>query len=587
MNIEVRVTTAKDGNGILEVVKNGQVYRLNSTYNPITEAEKFAKQYEDLEEDSVLLVFGFGNGIFADALMKACGNTTKVVFFEPCAKIVKCIMDWLDVASFCDNWNCEFVADLVGTERKEHLYIIQEFNKVLQKVVLYHKRNKVHFCILPKYKELFLEEYNQYWNKIEFYMQMLQANTQTARAIGHIAVENNINILKYIPNSYCVDSFVNIFPENMPAILVSAGPSLENNVKELQRAKDKALIVCVDSAVRYMLKENIFPDIIVTIDPRKELSLFDDQRIRDIPLVGVTDMSYKVLEKVQSKMLILASAKNPYIQKLYNEAGHQIGELESGGSVATTAYSLCRYLGFKRLILVGQDLALKDSQMYAGRQKLSMEDFQRELIEIEDVYGKNIYTTRDYYYYLKWFEQMTDLYPQMQLIDATEGGAKIKGTFIMTLQEAIDKYAKEEHDISKIIAGVKPVYNQERKCELIQRLIRDRDRYDELVKKLEYGIVLTRKGKKIVSSANGKNIEECLKINREIFNVCNMYEESDSNFLIQREIDATDLDNYLKLCERQQRGSNEEQYELMEQYFECILRAANSVKSIYDGLKFE
>lgn len=587
MSVDVRIAEAKDGNGILEVVKEGQTYRLNSIYKPFAEAEKFAKPYTDLEENSVLLVFGFGNGIFADALMKACGQTTKVIFYEPCEAVMECIKECLDVSSFCDSRNCELVTDGIASEQEEHIYAIAEFPIVLNHYVHYHQIKKIQFCVLPKYKELFPEQYTEYQGTIEFHTQMLYANKQTAEALGHITVENNINMLKYIPESYCADSFVNLFPENMPAILVSAGPSLEKNIKELRQAKGRTCIVCVDTAVRYMLRENILPDMIVTIDPRKELSLFDDERIREIPLVGVTDMSCRVLEKTQSKKLILTQTENPYIQNLYAKAGHQLGNFESGGSVATMAYSFCHYLGFKRLILVGQDLALTGNQMYAGKEKLSMDHFGRELIEVEDVYGETLYTTRDYYYYLKWFEQMVELHSEMQVIDATEGGAKIKGTLVMSLQEALAEYAKEEYHVSSIIESVEPVFRQEDRHDLIQKMLHDRRSYNYLVKKLEEGVSLAKKGIKMASATRQSNVQEYKKLNREMMKICEMYDASDANFLVQREIDAADLDNYIKLWEKELTVTTQEQYEIMQQYFECILRAAKSVKAVYDELEFE
>lgn len=587
MKIDVQVSVAKDGSEILEIVKDGQIYPMNSTYKPIAEAERFAKQYTDLEKDSILFVFGFGNGMFADAIKKACPESTIIVFYEPCAVMTEYLKENRNMSVLCDSGNdCIIVADGIVPEDKEGIYSLAEFPKVLQELVLYHNRDRVHYCILPKYKELFSKEYNQYLNTIELHMQRIQSNTQTTKAIGHIAVENNIHILKYLPDSYCADSFVNLFPENMPAILVSAGPSLEKNIGYLKQAKGRALIVCVDTAVRYMLKENILPDMIVTIDPRKELSLFDDERIREIPLVGVTDMNRKVLEQVQSRMLILAGSQNPYIQRLYAEEGHVLGELEGGGSVATTAYTFCRYLGFKRLILVGQDLALTDNQMYAGRQKLSMETFNRELIEVEDVYGEKVYTTRDYYFYLKWFEQRIAIYPELQVVDATEGGARINGTIIMPLQKAINDYAKEEYDITSIIADVAPVYRKECRVDIVDRILKDKKIYGDIICKLEYGVSLAKKGIQMALDGVSQEDQKYRQISKEMLDICNMYESSDANFLIQREIDATDLDNYMSLCAKEQASSYQEQYKLMLQYFECILQAAKSVNCIYDELQF-
>lgn len=91
----------------------------------------------------------------------------------------------------------------------------------------------------------------------------------------------------------------------------------------------------------------------------------------------------------------------------------------------------------------------------------------------------------------------------------------------------------------------------------------------------------------MASAVRQPNVQEYKKLNREMVKICEMYDASDANFLVQREIDAADLDNYIKLWEKELTVSTQEQYEIMQQYFECIVRAAKSVKAVYDELEFE
>ena len=83
MEIAVNTVTAKDGTEILEIHTQNKVYRMNSLYRPSVEAAKFAEQYTDMEEESVLVVFGYGNGLFPKAIMQICSERTKVIFYEP------------------------------------------------------------------------------------------------------------------------------------------------------------------------------------------------------------------------------------------------------------------------------------------------------------------------------------------------------------------------------------------------------------------------------------------------------------------------------------------------------------------------
>ena len=51
--------------------------------------------------------------------------------------------------------------------------------------------------------------------------------------------------------------------EEIPAILVSAGPSLDKNISELKKAQGKAFIVVVDAALRTVLRAGVRPDLTI------------------------------------------------------------------------------------------------------------------------------------------------------------------------------------------------------------------------------------------------------------------------------------------------------------------------------------
>jgi hypothetical protein len=56
-----------------------------------------------------------------------------------------------------------------------------------------------------------------------------------------------------------------------------------------------------------------------------------------------------------------------------------------------------------------------------------------------------------FYQFLKFFEVWIEKYPRAEYINATEGGALIEGTKIMTLQEVLDQYCVKNIDVQGII----------------------------------------------------------------------------------------------------------------------------------------
>jgi hypothetical protein len=149
-----------------------------------------------------------------------------------------------------------------------------------------------------------------------------------------------------------------------------------------------------------------------------------------------------------------------YAERLFGKINKNSGILNSGGSVATGAFSVCETLGFKRIILVGQDLAYSGNSTHAGGKNVDASGSGNYIELVDDIYGNKIKTRYDWYIYIKWFEDAIALFHGDEVIDATEGGAKIKGTTILNLKDTIDKYCVKNVDCNKIISELQPSLNE-------------------------------------------------------------------------------------------------------------------------------
>jgi hypothetical protein len=256
------------------------------------------------------------------------------------------------------------------------------------------------------------------------------------------------------------------------AVLVGAGPSLDRNVADLRALAGRALIVVVDTALRRIASEGIMPDVVVAVDAN------------DANALDVEGLSGEVLESVLAADTIAAPAivrafrgprvlfrslnysydledrPLPMIQPLDALLGEISGRdafatWQSGGSVSTNALCLIHFLGIRRVILVGQDLAFTSGRAHAsgvGHEETGIARFDRfqsrEMIErrivgpgqvrVDGWNGGRVATSEVMREYLRWFEMTIErgFGRDMDVIDATEGGARKKGARPMTLAEA-------------------------------------------------------------------------------------------------------------------------------------------------------
>lgn len=113
--------------------------------------------------------------------------------------------------------------------------------------------------------------------------------------------------------------------------------------------------------------------------------------------------------------------------------------VDTGELVATTGLDVAIKMGCNPIIFVGQDLAFTDNKTH------SKDIFSKDIIEnnnlrdVEDIYGNTVKTSKNLYIYLRWIQNRIYKEEDIQFIDSTEGGAKIKGTKVMRLSEVIDK----------------------------------------------------------------------------------------------------------------------------------------------------
>jgi len=263
--------------------------------------------------------------------------------------------------------------------------------------------------------------------------------------------------MKYLKNSNTITDVKEVLPKDVPAIVVAAGPSIEMQLEALKRAKGKAVIFAVDRIIDYLLDNGVEPDFIVTIDPMKKVEYFSKRDNLTIPLLCFMQSNSEILEIHKGKKIICNCSD--YLVKIYEDNKHTPPQLFQSSSVATFAFTACIELGFKRIILVGQDLAYNGNVSHAG-------GIEEKLVSgtdvmMEGIHGDMIRSRFDWKLFITWYQDILTLYPDLEVIDAKDRGAKIKGTKVMSLQEALNLNSNTDAIYKFDIEQLKPTFDEE------------------------------------------------------------------------------------------------------------------------------
>ena len=266
--------------------------------------------------------------------------------------------------------------------------------------------------------------------------------------------------------------------------------------------------------------EGIIPDFVVTIDPNKLEYLFDDVGFENIPLFCKIDCNPKVLDRHTGKKIWVNPSN--FLCDLCSTLGVKIDVLNAGGSVATTAFTILYMMGIKNIVLIGQDLSYKDNKTHAGEIDIRVQGENRSVQYVKGNYESLVKTRGDWVQFLKGYERTIKSLPEgVRVINATEGGAYIEGTELMTLREVSDSLCREDRHISETIEQV--FENNKRDntkiCEFIKKSINE---IEVMKRKLEKGITLCnrfeRKYSKVKSLTSEvvNTMRDIAKINKAI-----------------------------------------------------------------------
>ncbi|GFI29024.1 hypothetical protein IMSAGC013_00408 [Lachnospiraceae bacterium] len=477
--------TAFNGERILAAKKDGRRLYLAGRRDPKAHPVNQISVLGKIVPNAPVLILGMGNIHYLEELMAQTDESVIVMLYEPLFSVFEKQLERVDFEKIFGRRTVALIVEGINEGGMEG---------IVRTLLQGDKIPLMKYFVLPNYVELCREQVNHFLELLVKITENYYMGIGTKMFFSPYQAENFYHNVQYIRTGYKAFQLFRAIPDDIPAFVVSAGPSLNKNIKELKRAKNKSFIIAVDTAVKPLLREGIVPDMFATLDGLKPLELVKTEQARNLPLLTMVTAANAILDYHTGKKFFYDEGYE-YVRKMFEMNGKKLEGFPTGGSVATLAFSLTCHLGFRKIIFVGQDLAYTDNKSHADGtfQDAMPEEDTEEFIKVPGNYETEVPTLKNLDSYRKWFGEYIEWWTRGHktvFINATEGGARIEGTELMTLSEVIDRECIKEVDVSACIDRLEPVFQEEEqeKIRIFQQ---------DTPKQVHQIVTLAREGKKL------------------------------------------------------------------------------------------
>ena len=532
-NIEVFFEKAADESDIIKIKKGDRELYINGKREPADKVRIQFEKWGKVDKHAVIFATGLADITFLKQLVLMVEPSVQIVIYEPSLTIFFEIMENINLAFLFENRIPALIIDGMNGEEKRG--IIDKLLGLSNIEYIKHYEN-INYC------ELFKTQILDFLKKIDKRISDVLVGKNTQIRYSAVEMDNLFHNVKYLCNGSITTQLCDIIPTDIPAIIVSAGPSLNKNILELKNAKNKAFIVAVDTAVRPLVNAGIIPDMYVVVDGLKPKELLDFDEAKKIPLMPSITSTKEILQNHTGKKIFYFEGQN-FIWSMMMMNGIPFSTVSCGGSVACSAFSLVYKLGFSRIILVGQDLALTGNKKHAVVTfKCVMDEIDTShCIKVPGNYEKEVPTRADFKLYLDWFNYYIEGCEEIHVINATEGGARINNTEIMTLHDAIERECSKEVNIEECFEKLTPVFNEEQRKKACQYL----STFPEMYKKLKLKVTkLNKEYKKLKSICTKREIDKKAYL-RVLKNVEKLTKEIEKHELYETILYTLPVANYI------------------------------------------
>ena len=471
--------------------EDGKKIYIYSKYSIEREWQMIEKNIDIEGRDAFYIVYGLGLGHHIKKLKSKISGRSIICIIEKNMDIISTYMHTQDLSEIID----KNVFLSFGNDEE----IITQINKKIFAINTMTLLGNITNIILPSYYTIYGDWIKTMQNRILDVVRhayFILGNDMEDTIIG---IKNNLENINVLLESPSIKEFINSYVD-VPLFIVSAGPSLDKNVCELKKAQGKSLIIATDAALSTLKKNGITPDGVVSIERilMTYEKFYKDKEIDSKTVfIGPPVVRPEIFETLKNNKKLICLRQGEKINEWLNDIVGNDRTLHMGSSCAHIAFSFGRYIGANPIVFVGQDLAytkegITHSNDVEVKDKIDIEK-DKNIAFVKGIDGDFLPTSKAFKQFLTWFElEIAKDKKNTEYIDATEGGAYIRGTKLMPLKETIEKYCKDTviHLYDKVSVCER---NEEKFNKIVEEVKKLIEVFEEIKKESEMHILRLNK----------------------------------------------------------------------------------------------
>ncbi len=404
---------------------------------PLPEIQALLLNHCHTSADSHHLIFGMGLGHLAESVFNYADG--RVYIYEPDLQLLKMLFTHSDLSHLLESDRVH----LLSTASHISESLLQHYMHGDTVDLLYLESTAALWqsklaCVIRDYVKPVLERKKNSLN--------------VTLAYHHQWCESFFQSLAYLPKAVSFEALTKTTQQSQkPAIIISAGPSLDKNLTSLKEIAPYATLVCVGRALGLLLQHNIIPDYCVFLDFEGP-----DQQLADIPESAKNSLNQVnfIMGPFAQACCYATPAKRHYYTHLESYGGFStwlnatLNEnaplINGGGTVSMLALNTGIAMGHSHIILLGQDLAFQGTQIYAGDVHVTELHDERytfsethphsgttlkrdiPVIKTKGQQGETLLTGQDYDLYRQHLEEFARDLQENQALNANQNSTRSK-----------------------------------------------------------------------------------------------------------------------------------------------------------------
>lgn len=375
----------------------------------------------EMGNNDIIITFGIGLGYLLDEVFNT--YPSRIYVYEPDTKLLHFVLNNIDIS--------EHLAS-------GRVYITDNLKDLLNKLsATYINKDKVEVVYLKNYALVRSKELLELTQKVYETCKTKMVDVNTIARFSKKWLLNTLRNISTVNNSSVsmLSDLENKFI-GQTALVVAAGPSLNENIEKIKANRDKFVIFAVNKVLRTLEANGITPDFAVCMDASAISATYTGLEDYYAKINCISDLkSDAAILTAPFKKHFLTFSETDFIVKKLINYNKNFKTYEFGGSATTMALVVASKLGFSKIICTGLDLAFKNDVMYSTGETVNKApngqiitgNSTKNLVKVKSVTGEMVSTRDDYAAFINHFETLIKDLNIKEVYNTTSFGAAIEG----------------------------------------------------------------------------------------------------------------------------------------------------------------